>query len=87
MDKPRVLKISNKRDGLFWVVIEIEVYIIRFTELKRGGSLFPEYKGRWDISRMCRSSDFYVPDPLYQAAQEQAYAARRDQRQEKVLTR
>jgi len=87
LDKPKASKVSSKDDKLFWAVIEIDVYIIRFTELERGGSLFPESKGRWDMSRICNSSYLYVPDHLYKAAKNQAYAIRRDQRQEKVLTR
>lgn len=87
MDKPRASRVSKKQDNLFWAVINIDVFVIKFVELERGGDLTIESTMRWDRSRIYDSRDLSAPKHLRDAARRQAYAIRRDQRQEKVLVK
>jgi len=81
LETPIAYKVSDKNDKLFWATIDIGIFRIRFTETKRGGDLVLEYKARMDGARLYDSSKLYVSKDLYDAAKEQAYAIRRDQRE------
>lgn len=80
MDKPHAYKVSKKEESLFWAVIDIDIFRLKFRELERFGKLELEYKARMDGKDLNDPSDLSVPDHLYTAAKEQAYAIRKDQR-------